>query len=234
VNMAINVYELGPPPANPPVDAVGLCSGPPVPRPREPALEAGPDGSDLVGLVLRARAGDLSAQSNLIQLYRPRLAGFVRLIIRDRETVKDIVQAISAKLVRRLPGLRDPIVFESWLFTLARNTALDHLRSSRRRPVLVEHETALHEARDPIANDGSREILEAVESALRGTSSLNRRILRQIIAGASYRQVATAEGISISALKVRLHRVRQELRQQVGGPFGDSFVRQQVSGAAFP
>lgn len=192
---------------------------------------AGPEPieAELTGLVVRARAGDLSAQSELIVRYRARLAGFVRTMVRDREAGKDILQSISLKLVRRIPGLREPAVFEPWLFTLARNTALDHLRRARCRPESPGRNLSGLDVQDASVGDRSHEILEAVEDALRGSSDTNRRILQQIISGATYRQVATAEGISISALKVRLHRLRQELRQRAGWALGDRYSRPRVS-----
>lgn len=169
-------------------------------------------GEEVAHLVGRGRNGELSALEELVRRYRPRLVGFVRARIRDREAVEDVVQAISAKLVRRLPGLRDAAVFEPWLFTLARNTILDHLRRSRCRPVLIGSEAVIEEVCDPSAGDRTREILEFVEDAGRNMSAINRRILQQIIVGASYRQIARGERISLPALKVRLYRLRHELR----------------------
>lgn len=172
---------------------------------------------ELVALVDRARIGDLAAQSELIRRYRHRLAGFVWPMVRDREAVKDIVQATSLKLVRRLAGLRNPEVFEAWLFTLARNTVLDHLRRDRCRPVFVLQDPSEHEVRDPAAEDRSREIMEALDNALRHAHASDRRILQQVIVGAKYGQIAAAEGISMAALKVRLHRLRQGLRAGARG-----------------
>ncbi len=206
MSMIIEVEEMG----QAPTPGAGFT-----PAVRTPAEVAAPrllpeDG--LAALVKRGRAGELDAQSELVRRYRPRLMGFVRARIRDREAVEDIVQAISAKLVRRLPALRDSAVFEPWLFTLARNTILDHLRRSRCRPVLIGSEAALEEMCDPNADDRSREILEFLDDAVRDMSTVNRRILQEIISGASYRQIARAERISLPALKVRLYRLRLELR----------------------
>lgn len=179
----------------------------------------------LVALVSLARTGDLAAQSELFQRYRKRLAGFLWPMVRDREAVADIVQATCLKLVRRLPGLRKPEVFETWLFTLARNTALDHLRRDRRRPVLMFQGASEHDVRDPSSEDRSREIMEAVEDALRHSRASDLRILHQVIVDINYEQIAAQEGLSMSALKVRLYRLRRQLRALARGTLGDLFPR---------
>ena len=203
--------------------------------PDAPAAPAsGPADPRLIDLVTRARAGNLAAQSELIAVYRRRVTGFVWPMVRDRETVQDLVQAISIKVVRRLPALRDPKVFEWWLFTLARNATLDHLRRARRRPILFVPDHALHDVRDPANDDRSAEIRELLDKVLRTTSPSNRRILEKIIIGTSYRQIAGAERISIGTLKARLHRLRQEIRRRAGCGLGDFFSSRRARGAASP
>jgi RNA polymerase sigma-70 factor (ECF subfamily) len=67
----------------------------------------------------------MAAQSDLVRRYQSRIAGYVRPMLSAGDGVDDVVQNVFVKMVRRLGALRDPAVFESWLFTLARNTALD-------------------------------------------------------------------------------------------------------------
>src|SRR5260221_8521604 len=82
----------------------------------------------LIDLVCRANAGESSAQAELVRRYTRRVAGFVRAIIRQPDAIEDVTQMVFIKMFRRLGRLRDPAVFESWLFTLARNTGLDFIR----------------------------------------------------------------------------------------------------------
>src|SRR3954468_5381312 len=82
----------------------------------------------LIALVQRANRGDGAAQAELVNRYTRRIAGFIRGIIRQPDAVEDVTQMVFIKMFRRLGRLRDPAVFESWLFTLARNTGLDFIR----------------------------------------------------------------------------------------------------------
>ncbi|MBI4622479.1 MAG: hypothetical protein HY736_04555 [Verrucomicrobia bacterium] len=84
--------------------------------------------AELLAIVLRAQSGDLNAQSELVRRYTARVSGFVRPIISQPSAVEDVAQMVFIKMVRRLGLLRDPMTFESWLFTLARNAALDYIR----------------------------------------------------------------------------------------------------------
>ena len=133
-----------------------------------------------------------------------------------------------------LPGWRerDAAVFEWWLFTLARNTALDHLRRQRRSIVGWAPDEVLQAVRDPATEDRSREIREALDRVLRHTTPSKRRILEKVIVGASYEQIARAERISLGAVKARLHRLREEIRRQVGPALNDFYtVRRMPDGS---
>src|SRR5687767_7923400 len=88
----------------------------------------------LIDVVRRAEADDPAAQADLMRRYTRRVAGFVRSIIRQPDAVEDVTQLVFIKMFRRLSRLRDPAVFESWLFTLARNTSLDFIRRRNCRP----------------------------------------------------------------------------------------------------
>jgi RNA polymerase sigma-70 factor (ECF subfamily) len=136
--------------------------------------------------------------------------------VRNPETVKDVVQSVSLKVVRRLPSLRDPATFESWLFTMARNTAVDEIRRARCRPVALPGDWLHAEVCDPVHDDRSAEVLEAVHVVAARWSGLNRRILNHLVEGLSYQAVAEREGLSVGAVKLRVHRLRQILREKVG------------------
>lgn len=180
-----------------------------------------PEAQALLELVLRARAGNVEAQSELIRRYEPRLAGFLRPMVSDRETVKDLLQVIFLKFVTQLASLRNPRVFEPWLFTLARNAVRDHLRHCRCRPVFIPDDAQIFGLCDASCEDRSRDILEALDYAFRRMRAVDRRILREIMKGTAYQRVADQEGVSLAAFKVRLHRLRLELRQQLGWCLGD-------------
>lgn len=172
--------------------------------------------AELLALVRRARAGKPDAQAELVQRYSRRLGGFVRGIIRQSDAVEDVTQMVFIKMFRRLSHLRDPAVFESWLFTLARNTALDFIRRRNCRPVTVGLDDQVNRIADPRNETAVPEILAALDRALVRLNPLDRGLVSQFVRGDSYGEIARRAGISLASVKVRLHRVRPYLRAAVG------------------
>ena len=158
----------------------------------------------------------MDAHSDLVRLYSHRIAGFVRTIIRNPNAVDDVTQNVFVKMVRRLRWLREPVSFESWLFAMARSTALDHLRARSRRPELLADDMQLFEAADPSRPELLSEIQEALDRALLDLSPKDRTLVSMVVEGHSYQTIALQEGLTVGAVKARLTRVRPFLRVAVG------------------
>jgi len=174
----------------------------------------------LLSVVVRAQAGELDAQSDLVHLYHHRISAFVRPYVAQPSAVEDIVQTVFIKMVRRIGLLRDGRTFESWLFTLARNTALDAIRRSRCRPATISDDGILLSV---ASNDSSlviHEIFDALELALQALSAKDRELIMLIVEGSSYDAAAKRMGLSLGAVKVRLNRARKILRVSVGDATG--------------
>ena len=182
------------------------------------SAESSPDDEKaaLIALVRRAEAGQPDAQAELVRRYTRRVAGFVRTIIRQPDAVEDVTQIVFIKMFRRLGNLRDPAVFESWLFTLARNAGLDFLRRRQCRPNTVALDDEVYRIADPSNDGASAEILAALDRALTRLSPVDRTLVSQFVAGESYGDIAARAGLSLASVKVRLHRVRPFLRSMVG------------------
>jgi len=181
-------------------------------RPSEAAIEK----AELLNLVQRAAVGESSAQTDLVQRYRRRIAGFVRTIVRQPDAIDDVTQMVFIKMFRRLARLRDAGAFESWLFMLARNASLDWLRRQRRRPATVSIDDQVLEIADTRQHNASGEIMDALHGALTQLTPQTRTLITMFVQGHSYRTLADREGISLGAVKARLHRARPLLRACVG------------------
>jgi RNA polymerase sigma-70 factor (ECF subfamily) len=186
---------------------------------QQESAKSAPPGSEksaLIDLVGRADAGDPTAQAELMHAYMRRVSGFVRGIIRQPDAVEDVTQMVFIKMFRRLGRLRDPAVFESWLFTLARNTCLDFIRRRSCRPTTVTLDDEITQIADPSSTSATTEILAALERALTRLNPIDRTLVTQFVAGESYGSIAAQAGLSLATVKVLLHRVRPFLRSWVG------------------
>jgi RNA polymerase sigma-70 factor (ECF subfamily) len=171
-------------------------------------------------LVKSACRGDALAQTTLIRDYTPRLAGLIRTIVRQTSVIEDLVQMSFIKMLRALPCLRDPAVFEPWLFRIARSTALDHLRRQKCRPVMVADEIELMNAVEVRHDEAVTEISEALERALAHLAPKDQRLMRMLVQGHDYHTLARREGLTVGAVKARICRIRGFLRVAVGTATG--------------
>ena len=106
---------------------------------------------DQRALVERARRGDHDAFAVLAGAAIARLDSAARLILRDPELARDVVQETLLRAWRSLPGLRDPDVFDAWLNRLLTHAAIDEARRRRRRVIEVELEPIDAPITDPTA-----------------------------------------------------------------------------------
>ena len=89
-------------------------------------------------LVELAQAGDQPAFAELYNRYFDPVYDFVTRMTRSRDEAEDIVQDSFLKAMNVLGGLQQGASFKSWIFTIARNTALNRLESaSRTRPLAM-------------------------------------------------------------------------------------------------
>src|SRR3982751_4709487 len=85
-------------------------------------------------LILKAKQGDDQAFNQVVQAYRKRILGTIARLIGRPEDVEDVGQEVFVRLYYSLDQLREPDVFEPWLYRLTVNAAYDYLRRQRRRP----------------------------------------------------------------------------------------------------
>jgi RNA polymerase sigma factor (sigma-70 family) len=97
----------------------------------------------------------------------------------------------------------------AWVFKIARNLALNHMRDRSRVPPLTTKV-------DP-SRHGTQEVSAAVRQALDALPDLDRDVfLLRESAGLSYEEISSTCDISADAVRSRLHRARQQLREMLG------------------
>jgi RNA polymerase sigma-70 factor (ECF subfamily) len=166
----------------------------------------------LVELVRRAQRGDEAAQRELILAYQHRVAGFVFAMTNQSDVVEDLCQQIFIKMIRAVDRLQAPAQFESWLFRLARNTCIDQLRRQRLRRIFLPFADEHENIPEPPGAVDSEE-LDALRHALAQLRPQDRALLALVQEGRSHAEISEILGTSIAAVKARLHRAREQLRE---------------------
>jgi len=159
-------------------------------------------------LVAAATGGDLDAFEVLVRNLQRRVYGFAFQQLRDFDEAQDLTQEIFVKLYRNLERFDPERPFEPWFWKLAANTAINYRR--KRVPMPVDQAT---DGRDAAAAPEAFEHDPALVGALAQLDfSYRLPLLLHYYADLSLEQVALSLGVSIPAVKSRLHRARALLR----------------------
>lgn len=160
-----------------------------------------------------ARAGDAGALEELLCLSRPGLMRLASSLVRDRDAAQDIVQETLLRLHLNIAQLLEPAAFWTWAQTILRREAFDHFKTEKRyQHDSVEcHETA--GGSEPDESVGSQLMQQEMDFYLRRLRKEDLNLLglfywREFEVG----EIAETLGIAVGAVKVRLFRARNRLR----------------------
>jgi RNA polymerase sigma-70 factor (ECF subfamily) len=150
---------------------------------------------------------------SLFAQYHDRLLRYFSRAAGEHEKARDLTQEVFLRVSRTVIPIAPENQLAGWLFKIARNVALDHHRERRRRP----------EANLDSAPEGTRgaqqELTLALRRALATLSDLDRDVfLLREVSGLSREEIATACGLTIDAVRSRIHRTRLELRAVLAAP----------------
>jgi RNA polymerase sigma-70 factor (ECF subfamily) len=181
-------------------------------------------------LLNRAQAGDISAFEELVGRHQDRVYGLALRMTRSEPDAAEIAQDTFLSAYQHLPEFRGEAAFGSWVHRIAANNALMRLRHQRVRDLVVE-EPAEPEFTDRGSlaeypeTDWSRraddkllddELGHAIQQATDGLAEGYREVfLLKDLEGMSYEEISEMLGISVPAVKSRLHRARLALRQAI-------------------
>jgi RNA polymerase sigma-70 factor, ECF subfamily len=165
-------------------------------------------------LVAQVLAGDRERYCILVARYQDVLFRHALGMCGSGDVAEDLVQDALVRGYARLSSCHDPARFGAWLFRILSNRAKDHLRSHAARGLpLRDDMEAPATFDDPEASVERRELSEAVRRALAILPEGQREaFLLKHVEGLSYEEMETLLGVSVSALKMRVHRAREALQ----------------------
>ena len=177
-----------------------------------------PDDDTIEWLVGAAKAGDAEAFGRLFDRYHEPVYRYVAARIRRPSDAEDLAQLVFVKALEALPRYEQRgIPFGGWLFRLARNVVIDHLRTNREHVEL----DALAERPDlgagPEAQILARQEMDAVAEALDLLTDEQRdAIALRFFAGLSAREAAEAMGKQEGTVRGLQFRAIAALRRHLG------------------
>jgi RNA polymerase sigma-70 factor (ECF subfamily) len=175
---------------------------------------------DVADLVAAAQDGDREAFDELVRVTYAESYTLALRLTGNEEDARDVVQEAYLRAFRGLKRFRGDAQFTTWMYRITANCAATHLsrRSKHRHEVLEDS--------DPIADErpAADPALQADATALRGRltvalealpSKLRQVVVLRDIYDLPHEAIAAELGISETAAKVRLHRARKKLRDDL-------------------
>jgi RNA polymerase sigma-70 factor, ECF subfamily len=167
-------------------------------------------------------AGERDGYRVLVERYSSMVFYVVRRFERDEDEVKELAQQIFVKAYEKLGGFDKNSSFSTWLYRLAANHCRDYVKNIRRKNSrLSELEPAqvdecLQEEQTPFLNLEWKEWAAQLKMALKAISKdYADPFLMKYRDGMSYQAISEQTGVTVSALKVRVHRARKELKSRL-------------------
>jgi RNA polymerase sigma-70 factor (ECF subfamily) len=181
-------------------------------------------------LLAAARQGEDAALETLLLRYQPHLYRFGLRMCGNVEDAGDVAQESLIAMARSLPDFRGDSSVSSWLYTIARRFCIKKRRRSKFAPVREDSLDAADSAAaerlaDPAPNPEqtatNRELATALTRAIAALDPAQREVLvLRDVEGLPAPEVATILGISVDAVKSRLHRARVALRGKLAPVLG--------------
>ena len=185
-----------------------------------------------------AARGDRDAYGRIVVGCQSTVTSIALAIVRDVPTSEDIAQEAFLSAWQNLRKLKNPASFLPWLRQITRNLARDHLRGQGlRRTSQGDIEAALAAVADPHPGPPERLAHEQEEAAAADVIDRLPEESREVLLlyyreGQSSRQVASLLGLQDAAVRKRLSRARQLVRDELLQRLGE-FAKATAPGAGF-
>jgi RNA polymerase sigma-70 factor (ECF subfamily) len=175
-------------------------------------------------LVLRAAQGDPGAFAELYEYHSPAIRNYVHSVVRDHQDAQDITHDVffnALKAVGRYTHTGAP--FSAWLYRIAHNLSINHLKSRRKHSPLedADHLPTTKDHPESLAERAERK--KVVRGAVASLKGHKRRVLvMRFFLGYDHTDIARVLRKTEGAVRVIQHRALTELREILKPPFADN------------
>lgn len=183
---------------------------------------------DVPELVARAQRGDHTAFAALHDRFAARLYRFVRFRVGDASDAEDVVQRVFLKVIEALPRYEERgAPFAAWLFRLARNTVIDHVRTRHIAEPLESQLARPASGRGPEELAIAADELDALAVALGQLTQEQRDVIAyRFFAGLSPAEIGLIMGKREGTIRALQFRALGALRRELAAaPIPDATVR---------
>jgi RNA polymerase sigma-70 factor (ECF subfamily) len=150
---------------------------------------------------------------------RPKLFRFAFRLLNNEEDAKDIIQDALLKVWHQQERMKDLQNLEAWCMRIVRNLALDKLKSKKHRTTegleKAGEMQALHQQSPHLAAE-QHDVMGRVHRIINGLPEKYRTIIQlRDMDGFSYQEIGDILELTLSEVKINLHRARKTVREQL-------------------
>ena len=178
-------------------------------------------------IVARVLSGQEHLFETLVRRYQTRIHSHVARMVGSREDALDLSQEIFLKVFGALDRFNPEFRFSTWLFRIAGNAAIDHLRKRKPRTVPLETTDSDGHVSSPEYKSSDLDPFGRLRNTQRG-DAIARAIadlpaeFRELIAlrhftGLSYEEIAEVKNMPLGTVKNKLFRARAVLKERLAG-----------------
>jgi RNA polymerase sigma-70 factor, ECF subfamily len=182
--------------------------------------------AELVASARHAPGGDTRAFDELMARHRSRVVANCRYLTSGNEA-EDLAQEVLVKAYFALKKYESRAKFSTWLYRIKVNHCLNHRRAGKRHDGDVAIDDAAPDtaaltvpADADVALDRAADVTRVRAAVASLSETLRQPLVMRELDEMSYEEIATALGLSLSAVKMRILRARQELRVALGAAHG--------------
>lgn len=183
-------------------------------------------------VVKHALNGEEVAYRELLRRYQRPVFSLIYRMVRDRELAEDLAQETFVKVLNALDRYRCEYKFSSWVFKIANNAAIDHLRKKELDTLSLEggpdattpervEATTLQlgdHGESPLDELEARELGSQIERAIgRLRPEYRSCIILRHVEGRPYEEIAGIMDLPLGTVKTYIHRARAELKASLDG-----------------
>lgn len=162
--------------------------------------------------------GDASCLGTLFERHNKAVYQYCRQMIRHSAQAEDLTQEVFLRILRKSSSFKATGSFKAWMFNIARNITLDHLRAMQRRGNVA----AVEESMEPMIENRTAEQAasgsQSMEMLQQALSRLPAAVQEIIWLGRfefdSYEELGQALGCKSGTARVRMHRAMQQLNTE--------------------
>jgi RNA polymerase sigma-70 factor (ECF subfamily) len=181
-----------------------------------------------VECMLKVKKGDRVAFEILMRKYYPRILNFVYRFLDNRQLSEDLTQDVFLKVYKSARRYRPRSKFQTWLYTIAKNTCLNELRRNRRQMASLDEPTPFDERMqkkeisdphaDPAGDFFQKEKKALIQAAINELPENQRiAVILRRYENFSYVEIATTLNVTDKAVKSLLSRAKVNLRKKLAG-----------------